>query len=154
MFFRIQFWQKYFQKVQLSLVTVIHFVKPGKYTIIIPWLNHHQLQIGNDYSRSKLNLLKIKSPDHYTASKVSKYGIFSGPYFPVFSLNTGKCSSEKTSYWDTTLCCSVFLIKLVGLQARCFPVKFAKFLKNIYFKEHLRKTASVVSTPTYALPLT
>ena len=52
------------------------------------------------------------------------------------------------------LCRSVFLTKLVGLQARCFPVKFAKFLKNIYFNEHLRKTASVVSTPTYALPLT
>ena len=25
---------------------------------------------------------------HYTAWKVSKYGVFSGPYFPVFGLNT------------------------------------------------------------------
>ena len=26
----------------------------------------------------------------YTAWKVSKYGVFSGPYFPVFGLNTGR----------------------------------------------------------------
>ena len=32
---------------------------------------------------------------------MSKYGVFSGPYFPVFSLNTGKDWSEKTPYWDT-----------------------------------------------------
>ena len=39
-------------------------------------------------------LLEINSstrkwaPDWYTAWKVSKYGIFSGPYFPAFGLNT------------------------------------------------------------------
>ena len=27
---------------------------------------------------------------------MSKYGIFPGPYFPVFSPNTGKCGLEKT----------------------------------------------------------
>ena len=37
----------------------------------------------------------------YTASKVSKYEVFSGPYFPVFSPNTGKYGSEKASYLDT-----------------------------------------------------
>ena len=36
-----------------------------------------------------------------TAWKVSKYGAFSGPYFPVFGLNTGKYEPEKTSYFDT-----------------------------------------------------
>ena len=38
-----------------------------------------------------------------TAWKVSKYGVFSGPYFlviPVFSLNTGKYGTEKTPYLD------------------------------------------------------
>ena len=30
-------------------------------------------------------------------SKVSKYGVFSGPYFPVFGLNTGKYVPEKNS---------------------------------------------------------
>ena len=37
----------------------------------------------------------------YTASKVSKYGVFSGPYFVAFSPNTGKYEPEKTPYLDT-----------------------------------------------------
>ena len=32
---------------------------------------------------------------------MSKYGLFSGPYFPVFSPNTGKYRPEKTPYLDT-----------------------------------------------------
>ena len=32
---------------------------------------------------------------------MSKYGVLSGPYFPVFSLNTGKYGPEKTPYLDT-----------------------------------------------------
>ena len=28
--------------------------------------------------------------DSYISHCVSKYGVFSGPYFPVFALNTGK----------------------------------------------------------------
>ena len=44
--------------------------------------------------------------DHYglsllTVWKVSKYGVFSGPYFPVFSSNTGKYGPGKTPYFDT-----------------------------------------------------
>ena len=37
----------------------------------------------------------------YTAWKVSKYGVFSGPYFPAFGLNTGKYGVEKTPYLET-----------------------------------------------------
>ena len=33
-----------------------------------------------------------------TTWKVSKYGLFSGPYFSVFSSNTGKYGPEKTPY--------------------------------------------------------
>ena len=33
--------------------------------------------------------------------KLSRYGVFSGPYFPVFSPNTEKYGPEKTSYLDT-----------------------------------------------------
>ena len=29
-----------------------------------------------------------------------KYGVFSGPYFPAFGLNTGKNGPEKTQYLD------------------------------------------------------
>ena len=36
-----------------------------------------------------------------TEQKVSKYGVFSGPYFPVFGLNTGKYGPEKTPYLDS-----------------------------------------------------
>ena len=37
----------------------------------------------------------------YTASKVSKYGVISGPHFPAFVLNTGKYGPEITPYLDT-----------------------------------------------------
>ena len=36
----------------------------------------------------------IENTDTYTARKVSKYGLFSGPYFPV-------SGPEKTQYLDT-----------------------------------------------------
>ena len=36
----------------------------------------------------------------HTACKVSKYGAFSSPYFPVFGLNTGKHGLEKTQCLD------------------------------------------------------
>ena len=32
---------------------------------------------------------------------MSKYGVFSGPYLPVFGLKTGKYGPEKTPYSDT-----------------------------------------------------
>ena len=34
-----------------------------------------------------------------TAWKVPKHEVFSGPYFPVFSANTGKYEPEKTPYF-------------------------------------------------------
>ena len=36
-----------------------------------------------------------------TAWKVPKYGVFSGPYFSVFVLNTGKYRPEKAPYLGT-----------------------------------------------------
>ena len=35
------------------------------------------------------------------AWKVSKYRVFSGPYFPIFSPNMGKHGPGKTQYLDT-----------------------------------------------------
>ena len=32
---------------------------------------------------------------------MSKYGVFSGQYFPVFSPNTGKYGQEKTPFLET-----------------------------------------------------
>ena len=36
-----------------------------------------------------------------TVWKVSKYGVISGPYFPVFSPNTRKYGPEIAPYFDT-----------------------------------------------------
>ena len=44
----------------------------------------------------------VKKVNLCTAWKLSKYGVFSGPYFPVFGQNTGKYGSEKTPYMDTS----------------------------------------------------
>ena len=37
---------------------------------------------------------------HYCVKSVQMQS-FSGPYFPVFGLNTGKCRPENTLYLDT-----------------------------------------------------
>ena len=41
-----------------------------------------------------------------TTWKVSKYGVFFGQYFPVFSPNTGKYEPEKAPFFDSfyTMC--------------------------------------------------
>ena len=46
------------------------------------------------------NYDKLEFTQLYTAWKVPKYGVYSGPYFPVLSPNTGKCGPEKTPYLD------------------------------------------------------
>ena len=43
----------------------------------------------------------FKKYRHRFAWKVSKYGVISGLYFPVFSSNTGKYGPEITPYLDT-----------------------------------------------------
>ena len=45
--------------------------------------------------------IKFRSLIGGTARKVSKYGVISGPYFPVFGLNTRKYGPEITPYLDT-----------------------------------------------------
>ena len=36
----------------------------------------------------------------YCVWKMSRYGVFACPYFPVFGLNTGKYGPEKISYLE------------------------------------------------------
>ena len=38
--------------------------------------------------------------NEFTTWKVSKYGVISGPYFPVFGLNIGKYGPEINPYLD------------------------------------------------------
>ena len=56
---------------------------------------------------------------------MSKYGVFSDPYFPVFSSNTGKYGPEKIPYLDTFYVVNVHnMIKhvknLAAFAAKCF----------------------------------
>ena len=37
----------------------------------------------------------------HIAWKLSKYGLFTRPYFPICGLNTGKYGLESTPYFDT-----------------------------------------------------
>ena len=48
-----------------------------------------------------MRYLKLHRIPHNSALReVYKYGVFSGPCFPVFGLNTGKYGPEKTPYLD------------------------------------------------------
>ena len=69
-----------------------------------------------------------------TAWKVFRYGIFSGPYFPLFALNTGKYRPEKTPHLATTRCILksdvfTFLFKGAATGMRYFArIKFSTSL--------------------------
>ena len=47
---------------------------------------------------------------------MSKYGVLSGPYFPVFELNTEKYGPEKTPYLDTFHAVNNNYTEIGGLQ--------------------------------------
>ena len=88
-----------------------------------------------------------------TSRKVSRYGVFSAPYFPVFGLNSGKYGPEETLYRSSHRMCSVKkgvlrnFAKFTGkhLCQRLFlKTNTSKntISKNTFFTEHLRTTAS------------
>ena len=62
---------------------------------------------------------------------MSKYGVFSGPYYPVFGLNTGKYGPGKTPSLDTFH--AVVCVTINPLNAN--PTKrsntFKKFVRNL-----------------------
>ena len=51
---------------------------------------------------------------------MSKYGVFSGPYFPVYSPNTGKYRPEKTPHLDTFH--AVHVINICIINASLYTV--------------------------------
>ena len=63
------------------------------------WRTWNQVKILKNL-QPRVNSYEVKIPIN-TAWKVSKYGVSSGPYFPVFALNTEKYGPEKTPYLDT-----------------------------------------------------
>ena len=54
---------------------------------------------------------------------MSKYRVFSGPYFPVFSPITGKYGPEKTPYLDTFYAVVVYDLIDAILCSRKLKVK-------------------------------
>ena len=71
--------------------------------LVVDTARHSTMECPSGHT-GKLNVQKkfiLYSGRYYTAWKVSKYGVLSGPYFPVFSPNTGKYGPEKTPYLDT-----------------------------------------------------
>ena len=57
--------------------------------VVISWFFYETLDLKIDITGFVL-----------TAWKVPKYGVISGPHFPVFSRNTGKYGPETTTYLD------------------------------------------------------
>ena len=64
-----------------------------------------------------------------TTWKVSKYGVFSGSYFPVIGLNTAKYGPEKRRIWTLfTQCkrCSLLCLKNKNLKCRFATVSHTR----------------------------
>ena len=68
---------------------------------------------------------------------MSKYGVFSGPYFPVFGPNTGKYGPENTPYLETL---GAVLVKMFLSKKNKDFLTFS--LKNI-FKENKSQLSSL-----------
>ena len=60
---------------------------------------------------------------------MSKYGVISGPLFPVFSPNTGKCGPEITPYLDIfhTMIISYIIDISVAVVSKQFKYKNTKY---------------------------
>ena len=79
-----------------------------------------------------------------TAWKVSKYGVISGPYFPIFRLNTGKYGPEITPYLDTFHAVSRCLKENVKLQR--FLTPRSKIIKSWdFFQFYIKMIKMTIS---------
>ena len=69
---------------------------------------------------------------------MSKYGVFSGPYFPVFELNNGKYGPEKTPYLET----------FYAVFAEKTPSCIFDVLLNmpLYVQDNISMSEAIVST--------
>ena len=77
---------------------VVFASRPTIQTVRLYWLQPQHLWFETSWNTLKKEPLN-EIPT--TVWKVSKYGVFSAAYFPVFSPNTGKYGPEKTTYLDT-----------------------------------------------------
>ena len=122
-----QNWFFLFQLLYLSRDYFIHFFR----TIKRNKSHHNTLQlISNRKLKNAIKYLLKKSKKILqafrlwnTAWRVSKCGVFSGPYFPVFRLNTGKYGPEKTPCLDTFHAMKISLLLKI-------PIRFSRIFKN------------------------
>ena len=69
--------------------------------------------------------------------KLFEYGVFSGPYFHAFELNTGKYGPEKTPYLDTSH--AVIIMRKIWVG---FKVKIQTINSMLYFKKDVYNITS------------
>ena len=85
---RQKYMMEFFEQKQLTSISCESFLWKSSITDV--WEGPKYTCV--EYQSSFLS--KLTNVDHvselYTARKVSKYGVFSGPYFFVFGLYTGK----------------------------------------------------------------
>ena len=72
---------------------------------------------------------------------MSKYGVFSGPYFPVFSPNTGKYRPEKIPYLDTFH--AVLYFEKLSIKKIGYSKTFWKTVHS-YFSDKDSKSSKIV----------
>ena len=86
----------------------------------------------------KCRIIQLKTLQNFyktcTAWNSVQYGVISGPYFPVFGLNTGKYGPEITPYLDTfhAVLCFLFRIEKT-ICAVSFSCKFSDVFRSSFF---------------------
>ena len=58
---------------------------------------------------------------------MSKNGAFSGPYFPVFEMKTGKFGSEKAPYLDTFHAVDLLMVSMNHFDIAILNIKGAEY---------------------------
>ena len=94
-----------------------------------PFLWQHSNYFKNFKDSLKNDPFDKSSTSEYlntTVWNVSKYVVFSCPYFPTFGLNTGKYGPEKTPFLDTFH--AVYIYSNVVKKTFCFK---AVFVSNV-----------------------
>ena len=82
---------------------------------------------------------------------MSKYGVFSGPYFPAFGLNTRKWELEKSPYLDTfhTVIFPEKYVNKVILHESPVPAKIQRWKKLDDYITEILKGKNKYSTVTF-----
>ena len=108
---------------------------------LIGWQKTIERKFESILSTTRFLYSVINAYTKITAWKVSKYRIFSGLYFPVLRLDTGKYRPEKTPYLNT-----FYAVKLKNQIAKAWNVwnlilgSLIKYVRRIYQKNNISNT--------------